>query len=413
MVQFSTDQAFHYEIIRLLGLASYGGADVGEVLASADEITPGDFESFYTAFNKRGDHIVSQIEQMRNPISIRDASFRAATYFRLADQYIHGNWDDPRILELWDKQTKCFDRANSLLPIPGERRTLPATTAAGVNFNIHIIFFAASKDTSVKRPTILMGGGLDGAMEELFHVHGIAALERGFNVVCFDGPGQALTRRSQGLGYILEWERVVSPILDHLETLPNVDTSKTGLIGYSLNALLCTRAAAFDHRLAALFCIDAIYDINLSPVVIKLQQFLHYRFPNGDADVTDASLQALYTDRAVPTQLRWGISHGTWATNVKSPFEFAEIYSRFTLAGKDGSDSSSIVKNIRCPVLVCDAEQDHFFVGQGPKLMAELGDDIATYKLFTKDDAAEQHCHLGAARYCNQAIYDWFEEKVL
>jgi hypothetical protein len=47
MVQLSSDADFQFELVRQLGVASYGGADIGEVLTAAANILPGDFESWY------------------------------------------------------------------------------------------------------------------------------------------------------------------------------------------------------------------------------------------------------------------------------------------------------------------------------------------------------------------------------
>lgn len=396
MVQLSTDPTFDYQILRALGLASYGGADVGEVLATADQIKPGDFESFYTAFNKRAERILAQVPRTGNVVSARDALFRAATYFRLADLYIHDNWDDPRILNIWERQTECFDRAMALLPTPGKREII----STPADFQIPIIVFPASKDPSEKRPTIIMCSGLDGSMEEMYHVHGIAALQRGFNVVCFEGPGQVFTRRSQGIGFILEWEKVVSPVLDHLETLSYIDMAKVGLLGYSLSGLLGARAAAFEHRLAALFCIDGMYDLGTTPIFPSASSMVQQKLANAD----EALLQAMVNNPDIPTTLRWALSHCRWAFNVKSPVELIGKLKRFTIA--------DVVDKIQCPVLVCDAVDDHLAKGQA-KLVADALGDKATHMVFTKEDAAEKHCHLGAARFCNQVIYDWFEERIL
>ena len=37
-----------------------------------------------------------------------------------------------------------------------------------------------------------------------------------------EGPGQPRIRRSQGLGFIVEWDKVVSPFLDRLIILSKV-----------------------------------------------------------------------------------------------------------------------------------------------------------------------------------------------
>jgi hypothetical protein len=52
------------------------------------------------------------------------------------------------------------------------------------------------------------------------HVEGArAAVERGSNVLAFDGPGQCPLHRV-GLHFRPDWESVVTPVVDHLLKLP-------------------------------------------------------------------------------------------------------------------------------------------------------------------------------------------------
>ncbi|OQE39096.1 hypothetical protein PENCOP_c007G02363 [Penicillium coprophilum] len=393
MLRLSSDESFHFELLRLLAHSSYGGADVGEVLAMSSEITPGDFESFSAVFNRRADRIFEQTKSMTNDISIRDAMFRASTYYRAADFYIHGNWDDPRIIPLWDKQTLCFDEAMARLPVPGYRKELP-----GPECNIPIIFFPASKD-SEKRPTLILGNGYDGSMEEMYHLHGAAILERGWNVVCYDGPGQICTRRYQGIGFTHEWEKVLSPVVDFLETIPTVDITKVGVIGFSMCGLLAARAAAFEKRIAVVFSIDGLYNFVDTPA---------FDPSRGFAALTHLkdfeSAAAMFNNLSIPTTARWALSHGLWAFNVKTPAEYLEKAKKISLVG--------IEDKIQCPVFVACAADDHFFKGQ-PEAMRDALGDRAHYHVFTGEDAAGEHCHVGAARHCNQVLLDWFEEGIV
>jgi hypothetical protein len=63
--------------------------------------------------------------------------FRASTYFRSADFYLHGDWSDSRINSLWVQQAAAFNTAMSLLPVPGKRATLK-----GEGFDIPTIYYA-------------------------------------------------------------------------------------------------------------------------------------------------------------------------------------------------------------------------------------------------------------------------------
>ncbi|KAH9993352.1 alpha/beta-hydrolase [Xylariaceae sp. FL0662B] len=398
MLKLHPDECFHYELLRVLAHATYGGADVSECLIAAAEIVPGDFESWHAAWNRRAERILSQAEHMADPVSIRDAMFRASTYSRAADFFLHGHWEDPRIRSLWRRQAACFDEAIARLDVPGYRRVVRAD-----GFDVPVVVFPAggkeADDGAVRqRPTILMSNGYDGAMEEMYHMHGAAAVERGYNVVLYEGPGQPSVRRDQGLGFVHDWERVVSPVVDFLETLPSVDTARIGIVGYSMGGYLAARAAAFEPRIAAVFQIDGLYDFTRSPIFAQggLSAF-------GDARDL-ASTQAVLDNPKVPAGLRWALGHGLWAFKVRTRAEFLEKAREFSLVG--------IEDKIRCPVFVGDAEKDMFFLGQ-PQTMADPLGDRATLVKFTDEDGAGDHCHVGAARHVNHVMYEWFQQKVV
>ena len=50
----------------------------------------------------------------KHNISARDAYLRASNYYRVAEFFIHQNPEDPRILELSNKSSKCFQKAGEL-----------------------------------------------------------------------------------------------------------------------------------------------------------------------------------------------------------------------------------------------------------------------------------------------------------
>ncbi len=59
---------------------------------------------FYVAFNSLANRMydpAQKIDAYRIPVLARDAMFRASTYFRWADFYLHGSPSDPRINSLW------------------------------------------------------------------------------------------------------------------------------------------------------------------------------------------------------------------------------------------------------------------------------------------------------------------------
>ncbi|KAI1470145.1 Alpha/Beta hydrolase protein [Daldinia caldariorum] len=303
ILQLSSDEDFHFELLRPLGLIPYEGADVGEVLVAADHIVAGDFDSWYNAFIALADRVhdqASAIDSTRYPVSARNALFREATYYRSADFFLHGNWNDSRINTLWDKQLTAFHKAISLLPNPAERVTLQAN-----GFQIPAYFFSSGQPGP--RPTLLLCNGFDGSQEELYHVIGAAALQRGINVISFEGPGQPTVRREQNIGFIPEWEEVVTPVVGYVLSRGDVDAEKIGLFGLSFGGYLAPRAAAFEHRIAAVIAFDGLYSFGQA-MFTQFGPQLEALYRAGNATRFDAAVRGFLARRTgVPTSARWGI----------------------------------------------------------------------------------------------------------
>lgn len=139
--------------------------------------------------------------------------------------------------------------------MPGYRVTLP-----GPGFEIPVIFYPASND-EVERPTILVGRGYDGAQEDLLHYIDFEVLSHGYNFATYEGPSQPTVRRDQKVGFIPQWEKVVTPIVDYLSSHPKVDANTIALVGVSFGGTLAPLAAAYEHRLAAVITLDGLWSM--------------------------------------------------------------------------------------------------------------------------------------------------------
>ncbi|KAH8879485.1 2,6-dihydropseudooxynicotine hydrolase [Thozetella sp. PMI_491] len=401
MLQLNKDSSFNYELLRNLGHSRYHGADVSEVLTAAASLRDGDVESFYDAFNNLAVRVNSQaeaIDAVKYPVSARDAFFRASTYFRAADFYLHGNPDDPRLNDLWDKQLAAFNKAIALLPIPGERVTLRSTDDA---FDVPAIFYrAAGAGSQNQRPTLILGNGYDGALEEMLHVLGFAALERGYNVMTYEGPGQPTVRRQQNVGFIPQWERAVTPLVDYLVAQSEVDSSRIGLMGYSMGGWLAIRAAAFEHRLAAVMAVDGVYNV-FQAYYNQMPPPMQAIYDTKDFDKANQMIKELLGSGKAPIGLKWGIEQGIWSFCAESASDFMEKTREFTLEG--------IAHLVQCPAWIGEAADDLFFYGQPEQVKEALG-SLATYRSLTSVDGASHHCHVGATAYLNQILCDWFDQ---
>ncbi|SDM77250.1 hypothetical protein [Paenibacillus jilunlii] len=82
------DSTFSFELLRTMSYAAFGGADVGECLATAYRITEGDFESWHTEWHTTANRIQAlAAESMKRGerVSAREGLLRASNYYRTAE----------------------------------------------------------------------------------------------------------------------------------------------------------------------------------------------------------------------------------------------------------------------------------------------------------------------------------------
>src|SRR5262245_35833048 len=223
------------QLLRVLGHTCYGGADVGECLATAHGITPGDADSWYDQWTATAEQIYERAEASAargHPVSAQEAYLRAATYFRAAYIFLYGAPVDPRLVAAFDRQAEAFRRAAALFWAPIETVAIPyeGTTLPG--------YFYRADDDETPRPTLVTTGGYDSCIEEQYFFAVPAALRRGYHCLSYDGPGQGGPLIRQGLPMRPDWEKVVGPVMDTLLTRPEVDPGRIALLGTSLGGYL-------------------------------------------------------------------------------------------------------------------------------------------------------------------------------
>ena len=396
---FKDDPEFWFEISRLFGSADYGGALFGEVIAIAKNIKSGDYDSWFDAHsvvaNRLADEAAGQLRK-GHKISARDNYLRASSYYRSAEFFLHANPDDPRVKRAYERSVASYQASAALftpaiepVEIPYEGTTLPG-------------YFHPADDSGTPRKTLVLNNGFDGSAEEMHWFGARAAVERGYNVLVFDGPGQFGTVHRQKLHFRPDWENVVTPVINYVLARKDVDPRKVALHGVSLGGYLAPRGAAFEHRLAACICDDGVYDFGMSQLggfpADKREQVRATLFASSAPDLDAVFDNAMKTSSVA----RWAFTHGMYVTGTSSPRAFLAAMQAFNL-------TNGIAEQIKCPTLVCDADKDLYFQGQARQLFDHLKCP-KTFMLFTDAEGAGAHCEAGVSRFAYARMYDWLDE---
>ncbi|KAI1063976.1 hypothetical protein LB506_005513 [Fusarium annulatum] len=397
----SEDDSFNFDILTGLGQMANDGADVNPVLSVAKRIIPGDFESYINEWFDLANNTKTQALDPKvayDPINVRATWFSVSNYFRRADAYNRADWDDPRINGYWDEQRAAFDKAIAALPVPAERVDIPAG-----DFNVSGIWYSQPyQNNQTKRlPTLLLTQGFDAAQEDLYATVVAPALARGYNIFSFEGPGQPTVRREQGVGFIPDWERVVTPVVDYILSQKSafVDPKKLVLYGHSFGGYLAARAAAFEPRLTALMLNGGIWDAytgyaaHLTPKLRKLLE-------SGDKEAFDDAMSKIQDDPEIPTTTKWGILQALWCFKTKSPYEFFQLAKSYNLRG-------GITDRIQMPVWIADGEFETLQSGQSKPVAEALGDRA---ELHMFNGTAGYHCQTGAPQEFGRVIFAWLDK---
>src|SRR6516165_7916180 len=310
---FPDDQQFWYETLRALGHTAYGGADIGEVVTTAARITAGDYGSWYEQWAATAQRVEAEARAQLaagHQVSGHDGLLRAATYWRSAEFFTRDADPDPRGRAAYEASVRCFAHAAALMS--------PAVTPVTIPFEgTTLNGYLYQPPGGGPAATCVMHGGFDSTAEEWHHIGALAARQRGYTVITFDGPGHPGRTTATGwcsgpTGKLWSARSSTGP-----RPVPRSTPARIALFGLSMGGGLAPRAAAFEPRLAALVCIDGIYDIGQAYTApLGLGADTERRLTAGTDPELDATLARL---THTSSQVRWACRQGMWSFGAATP----------------------------------------------------------------------------------------------
>jgi len=388
---------FSFQALRTLGYSVNGGADIGECLVTCSRIADGDTESWYTEWMITAERVEAKADSFLSDgftTSAMECYFRASQYYRTAEFFLHSDTADPRILDTWERSRDAFLSAAELserpilaVEVPFEGGYLPG-------------YLCLVEDSEEIRPLIIAHSGFDGTKEELYISIGRPAVERGYNCLVFEGPGQGEVIRVQGIPFRSDWESVVTPVVDFALGFPFVDHERIILVGYSMGGYFAPRAVTGEHRITACVANGGIYSVYESMLSNN---------PPGLDEILDDAVASLQYDSIIYAAMKedlyvdWFYSNAMWTFAVDSPSEFGRLMREYTLQGRIG--------DISCEMLVLDSENDPNIHGQA-LILYDLLSCPKEYILFTEEEGADEHCQMGAITVSNERIFNWLDRVI-
>lgn len=380
-----------------LGAAYHRAADVGETLATVERVREGHPRSWVDEWAATARRVAAHAEANADAGRSKSAAWqflRVSMYYALASGSADMTGDGSLFGRLWERHRDAWDRFVDLAGLAAQRLRIPYedTTLPGY-------FFPAAADGPPRR-TLVFNNGSDGPVTAAW-VMGLAdALERGWNAVTFDGPGQNAALVRQGLPFRPDWENVVTPVVDHLLARPDVDAGKLALLGVSQAGYWAPRAAAFEHRVAAVVA---------DPGVVDVSTAMLRHLPRHMRTLLDQGKREQF-DKEIALGLR--LSPATRATmdfrmrpyGVTSPYEFFVAAQSYAL-------TDEVIRRISCPVLVTDPDQEQFWPGQSRQLHDRLAGEKDLIP-FTEDEGAGGHCEPAATGLRGERVFDWLDRRV-
>ena len=387
---FFKDPSYNFEAVRVLNDVAAAGGDSGEALQAIVLIKGGDADSWYAAWLAAGDRTMARSQHINDAQSRGSGLLRAHTYYRSADFFLPP--DDARRADAYRKNVLAFYQGLDAQGVLYERSAI-----AYGSHHLNAVYYPGPSGAD-SRPLLVVVGGYDSTLEELYLGIAAAAHQRGYSVLAYEGPGQGAVLREQGLTMQSDWEKPNAAVLDaFLSNHPR--PRKIVLLGESLGGYLAPRAAAFDTRIDGVVAYDIWYD-GYAIATRHVPSFVFWLHAHGH----DGVLEWL-TRRNPDSGSRWAVANGQWVFGVRGMFDVLDAFKAYRLA--------PVAAQIRQDVLLLAGTEDHFVPIEQLELAkkALTAAHSVTAVSFDAASGGALHCQMGAPSLWQGVLFDWMAAK--
>lgn len=245
------------------------------------------------------------------------------------------------------------------------------------------------------KDTLVIHGGFDSYIEEFFPII-LSIRDQGFNVICFDGPGQGGAFCDSGLLLTSDWHRPVGSVLDYFKE------NNVTLIGISMGACLALRAAAFEKRVKRVVAYDVFYDwmettlSKLTPIDLVLRILMKIKNPEPFNNMLGIIMNK-------SPLFEWAMHQAMPILGVSTAYEVFQKSRSYT--------TRDISSKIDQDVLIMAGAEDHIIPIKHFYQQINILDHARSKnsRLFTRAENAQNHCQIGNLKLAIDTIIQWIE----
>jgi dienelactone hydrolase len=333
--------------------------------------------------------VARKLLEQGHRVSARSAFLRAFTYYRTG-QNVYGPPDTQEELSKTFKSLKeNFQQFAHLAEPSIEMLQIPYRNTKNPKYDDKTMrgYFFKKANDGERRPTVIFLNGAETMSEDAYFWTAAAGMERGYNIMAADIPGDMVTRIYDP-DFILDdpCDAALHSLVDYALSRTEVDSEKLAVIGVSMGGYKAGRMGQIENRVKAVVANAPM--LNAGKVLNAMKSLA--KVPNKGAKN--------YARRFC---WQYGIEPGD---NLKNDLDklVDDIWGSFTV------DPTQIT----CPFLAIYGENElgGEAVQQIQEFYNRLASKVKVLRATTEVEGAESHCQLNNFGIQQQISYDFLDE---